>query len=59
MRRRRWGLLALVVSTLGVGALQAAIDPPLKSGIQPGDFAAPFNVDDITGPNKGSSLCYR
>ena len=60
MRRRSWMMAALaVVSTLGVGNLRAADDPALKSGIQPGDFAAPFTVDDITGPSKGSSLCYR
>ena len=31
----------------------------LKSGLQPGDSAGAFNVKDITGPRKGSSLCYR
>ena len=31
----------------------------LKSGLQPGDSAAAFNVKDITGPRKGKSLCYR
>jgi hypothetical protein len=59
MRTRTWGLAALVVSTLGVGMLAAADDPVLKSGLQPGDAASPFTVDDVTGPNKGSSLCYR
>jgi hypothetical protein len=31
----------------------------LKSGLQPGDSAGAFNVKDITGPQKGKSLCYR
>jgi hypothetical protein len=31
----------------------------LKSGLQPGDTAAAFNVKDVTGPRKGKSLCYR
>ena len=31
----------------------------LKSGLQPGDEAAAFNVKDVTGPRKGKSLCYR
>ena len=31
----------------------------LQSGVQVGDFAAPFDVKDITGPNKGQTLCYR
>ena len=59
MRRRTWGLVAVLVSTLGVGIITAADDPVLKSGLQPGESASPFNVDDITGPYKGTSLCYR
>ena len=31
----------------------------LKSGLQVGDSATPFQVKDCTGPNKGKSLCYR
>jgi len=31
----------------------------LKSGLQPGAKAGPFNVLDCTGPNKGKKLCYR
>lgn len=31
----------------------------LKSGLQPGQGTGAFNVKDITGPNKGKSLCYR
>ncbi|MFQ5733528.1 MAG: hypothetical protein ACE5KM_16440 [Planctomycetaceae bacterium] len=31
----------------------------LESGLQIGDRAGPFNVNDCTGPNKGKSLCYR
>jgi hypothetical protein len=46
--------LLVVVST---GALLAAEE--LKSGLQPGDPAGAFNVRDITGPRKGTSLCYR
>jgi hypothetical protein len=54
-----WGLSALVVSALGVGIAVAADAPDLKSGLQIGERAGPFNVQDITGPNKGKSLCYR
>ena len=32
---------------------------PIKSGLQVGDAATPFNVRDITGPNAGKTLCYR
>ena len=52
-----WGIPAMVVSALVVGASHAADQP--KSGLDIGDFVAPFNVQDITGPNKGKSLCYR
>lgn len=30
----------------------------VKSGLEPGSYAAPFIVRDITGPAKGESLCY-
>jgi hypothetical protein len=33
-------------------------DGAFKSGLQPGDATSPFNCRDITGPNKGKSLCY-
>ena len=57
MRNRfAWGASALVVSAFVVGALAA--DAP-KSGLQVGEFASPFDVQDITGPNKGTTLCYR
>jgi hypothetical protein len=51
------GLSAVVVSIVAVGASLArdAVD----SGLKPGEFVTPFNVDDITGPNKGTTLCYR
>ena len=51
------GLSAVVVSIVAVGASLArdAVD----SGLKPGSFVTPFNVDDITGPNKGQTLCYR
>jgi hypothetical protein len=38
------------------GVLVAA---EVQSGLKPGEPATPFNVKDITGPNKGTSLCYR
>jgi hypothetical protein len=54
-----WGISALVVSALVVGAAFAADAVGLKSGLQIGEMAGAFNVQDITGPNKGTSLCYR
>ena len=31
----------------------------VESGLQVGDSAGAFNVKDVTGPKKGTSLCYR
>ena len=29
------------------------------TGLQDGDAAGPFNVKDCTGPEEGTTLCYR
>lgn len=53
--------LSRLASALAVGLLSAvalAGDAP-KSGLQIGDSPSPFDVQDITGPNKGTTLCYR
>jgi hypothetical protein len=52
-----WGVSALVVSAFVVGTASAGEGP--TSGLQVGDSATPFDVQDITGPNKGKTLCYR
>jgi hypothetical protein len=51
------GLSSVVVSTVLVGTCLAG--EAVKSGLEVGDKVAPFLVDDITGPNKGKTLCYR
>ena len=33
-------------------------DKEIKAGLQPGDSPSAFQTRDITGPNKGKSLCY-
>lgn len=33
-------------------------EEPLKSGCQVEETTRPFQVADITGPNKGQQLCY-
>jgi hypothetical protein len=59
-RNRAWGLSALVASAFVVGTITVADDAPnLKSGLQVGEKADPFQVHDVTGPNKGKTLCYR
>ena len=58
MRRNlAWGVPAVVASALVVGTAFAA--EPVESGLKAGDRTTPFDVQDITGPNKGKSLCYR
>jgi hypothetical protein len=52
---RIW-MTSMALAVVACGVLVAA---ELQSGLQVGDHAGPFNVKDITGPNKGKSLCYR
>ena len=51
------GLAVGVVSIVAVGTSFAG--EAVQSGLQVGAFASPFDVEDITGPNKGKTLCYR
>jgi hypothetical protein len=51
------GVPAVVASIVLVGASLAG--DAVQSGLKPGESVNPFQVDDITGPNKGTSLCYR
>lgn len=52
----RFGLASIA---LAVAACSVAVAAELQSGLQVGDHAGAFNVRDVTGPNKGKSLCYR
>lgn len=45
---------ALLVVASGIG-----VAGELKSGLECGESPGAFNVKDVTGPNKGKSLCYR
>jgi hypothetical protein len=51
------GISAVVVSLVMVGTSIAG--EAVQSGLKVGESVSPFQVDDITGPNKGTSLCYR
>jgi hypothetical protein len=51
------GISAVVVAIGAVGTSLAG--DAVESGLKIGEFVNPFNVDDITGPNKGKTLCYR
>jgi hypothetical protein len=51
------GIPVVVVTLVTVGTCLAA--DAVQSGLQVGDFVGPFDVEDITGPNQGKTLCYR
>jgi hypothetical protein len=51
------GISSVVVSIIVVGTSLAGDAVP--SGLKPGEFVRPFDVEDVTGPNKGKTLCYR
>jgi hypothetical protein len=51
------GISAVVVSIVMVGTGLAG--DAVQSGLKVGEPVNPFLVDDITGPNKGTTLCYR
>ena len=48
---------AVVVAIVMMGTCLAG--DAVQSGLKVGESVNPFNVDDITGPNKGTTLCYR
>ncbi len=47
----------LAIATLATAGIVIAAE--VKSGLETGEAPTAFNVKDITGPNKGKSLCYR
>lgn len=50
--------LSVVVASIALMGTSRAGDP-VESGLKVGESVSPFLVDDITGPNKGKTLCYR
>lgn len=48
---------ALALAVVSLGAFLVAAEN--ESGLKVGDSVAAFNVKDVTGPAKGTSLCYR
>jgi hypothetical protein len=51
------GISAVVVSIVMVGTSLAG--DVIQSGLKVGEPVNAFLVDDITGPNQGTTLCYR
>ena len=50
---------AVFALTVLLAATGLAADGDLKPGLKPGEFVDVFYVQDITGPAKGDTLCYR
>lgn len=60
-------MLAISAIVLGMSAVLPADDAkvavkvkasPVKSGLQVGDYVGSFDVEDVTGPARGRSICY-
>lgn len=50
---------ALILSaTLATPLLFADAEKSMASGFQVGERTPPFDVVDVSGPNKGKQLCY-
>ena len=60
MKSNWLGGLSLVATLAFVAsyATSGEGDNEFKSSLQPGEFPSAFQCRDITGPNKGKSLCY-
>jgi hypothetical protein len=58
MRIRMATYVAGAVFSIALVGMSLAGDA-VKSGLKPGEPVNPFTVEDVTGPSKGTSLCYR
>jgi len=54
----RWAALTGAALMLAAVCVSAVGAEEVKSGLPVGGATAPFGVLDVTGPAKGSSLCY-
>jgi hypothetical protein len=51
------GISSVMVSIILLGTSFAG--DAVQSGLKLGEPVNPFDVEDVTGPNKGTTLCYR
>ena len=51
-------LLAILASSAAAAPAWGQDRLPVKSGLQPGDTAPTFHVQDVTGPHNGEKICY-
>ena len=49
--------LGMAIAVAGMMAVTAFA--AVESGLKPGVRTTPFDVVDVSGPNKGKQLCYR
>jgi hypothetical protein len=49
--------MGLAIAAAGMMAVSAFA--AIESGLKPGVSTTPFQVVDVSGPNKGKQLCYR
>src|SRR5690349_9466877 len=49
----------LLSVAIAISMVTAAVAGEVKSGLEKGANPGAFQVKDITGPSKGTSLCYR
>lgn len=59
MRTLFSGVLSLVIISTAIGFAAEKAGDDVKSGLALGEVVPAFNVRDITGPQKGKTLCYR
>lgn len=52
-------LVATTFALVIAAGVAVGVAEELKSGLPLGDKVPAFNVKDVTGPSKGTSLCYR
>ncbi len=52
-------LVATTFALVIAAGVAVGVAEELQSGLPCGDKVPAFNVKDVTGPNKGTSLCYR
>lgn len=59
MRTMFSGILSLAIASTAIGFAAERAGDDLKPGLAVGEIVPAFNVRDITGPQKGKTLCYR
>lgn len=50
---------ASLLSVFVISMMTSQLCGDVDSGLPVGDFADAFDVTDLTGPNKGKTVCYR